>query len=54
MGHDEEGHGAVEPTMEATSGSTLEGESGLGKPAADTTQHMGSNAGVDTAHTEGH
>jgi hypothetical protein len=62
MGHDDEGHaapsheghGATIPTREATSSSTLEGETGIGRTADDTTQHMGSNAAIDTTHVEGH
>jgi hypothetical protein len=61
MGHDEpegaaahEGHGATIPTREATASETLEGETGVGRTAADTTQHMGSNAAIDTTHVEGH
>ncbi len=39
MSHTEGGHGATEHTKEATSSQTLEGETGVGVPADDTTQH---------------
>jgi hypothetical protein len=48
----EPGH-AAEPTMEATSSQTLEGESGIGKPAADTSQAFGTNPMTDSVHREG-
>lgn len=56
MGHDEGHEGAEEHgnTHEATSNQTLHGETGVGVPAADTTHHMGSDAAMDTTHTEGH
>ena len=61
MGGDEAGHGAGHgateshhPAMEQTASGTLETESGLGSPAADTTQHHGSNTATDTTHMEGH
>jgi hypothetical protein len=58
MGHHDGGHeaagGASHHPQEATPGQTLEGETGTGIDAADTTQHHGSNAGTDTTHTEGH
>jgi hypothetical protein len=62
MGHEDEGHGqqthgatqSLHPTNEATSSQTLQGETGTGIHAADTTQHHGSNAATDTTHMEGH
>jgi len=60
MGDDEGhggGHGATEsvtPTREATPSQSLEGETGLGKVADDTTQHHGSNTAMDTTYVEGH
>ena len=57
-GHDDHGsgHGAAEThhtTQEATASQTLEGETGLGKTAQDTTQHFGSEMAVDSLHREG-
>lgn len=46
--------GAVVPTREATSNQTLSGETGVGRPHADTTQYHGSTAPVEEAHSEGH
>lgn len=58
MGHDDEGHGGghgqAHPTMEATSNQTLEGETGMGKVADDTTQHHSSSTPAEHTHTEGH
>ena len=51
-GHEKEG--AVMPTREATSNQTLSGETGVGRPHADTTQYHGSNAPAEEAHSEGH
>lgn len=56
-GHDEQSHGTTDthhPTKEATSSQTLEGETGVGIQADDTTQHHGSNTATDTTHMEGH
>jgi hypothetical protein len=55
-GHDDHGtgHGQHE-TMEATSSQTLEGETGLGKPADQaTTQHFGDTAHNTTQHQGQH
>jgi hypothetical protein len=51
-GHTKEG--AVMPTREATSNKTLSGETGVGRPEADTTQYHGSTAPAEEAHSEGH
>lgn len=51
-GHTKEG--AVMPTREATSNQTLSNETGVGRPHADTTQHHGSVAPAEEAHSEGH
>jgi hypothetical protein len=62
MGHDEESeHGSGHTTEavhggatheEATSNQTMEGETGLGKPAEHSTQ--GPATGTDSTHMEGH
>jgi hypothetical protein len=61
MGNDDEGgHGATTehstehtvPTREATSSQTMEGETGVGKPADHATENPGHV--VDTTHVEGH
>ena len=61
MGHDDGGHGTAEhggqihhPSTEATATQTMAGEDGTGIAPADTTQHHGSNAAMDTTHVEGH
>lgn len=55
----EEGEGGNKPTMptmESTSNQTSAGETGLGKPQADTTQHMqpASVGGDSMAHHDQH
>lgn len=59
MGHDDEGgHGTEHstehtvPTHEATSSQTMEGETGVGKPADHATENPGHV--IDTTHVEGH
>jgi|GEM_PF-1428983 len=63
-GHEEEGHGAhadansgvhapTQPTMEATTRESLPGETGIGRPQADTTQYLESNTTRDTGNHRG-
>ncbi len=58
MGHDDgghgEGHGAAPHTQEATSSQTLEGETGVGVPAENTTQHHSPATEATEEQMEGH
>ena len=51
MGHGEH-EKEVPATKEASSSGTLEGETGVGRPKEDTTQHMGAQTAYDTLHRE--
>lgn len=48
----EEHEKEVMPTREASSSGTLEGETGIGRPKEDTTQHLGTQTASDTLHRE--